>query len=135
LVVKRLAEKNIDHTQYYTAGMIRNPYDRIISFWKWSSKYLKKTLNEFLSEKNISPLLDFFSIDSKVEVNNFIRYENLQEDFNAFCNQIGIPPQQLPHKNSSNHKHYTEYYDDETRQIVAEKYAKDIEYFNYKFGE
>jgi hypothetical protein len=53
---------------------------------------------------------------------NFIgSYENLQEDFNSVCNQIGIPPYELPHYNQSQHKDWSEYYDDELIEFVKKR--------------
>lgn len=137
--VKEVISKEKYNT-YFKFAFVRNPYERCVSAWKYEIKMgytpSEKNLLEFV--RGLNPT-DFNSkyLNQYDFVNgcDFIgKYENLQEDFYTICDKIGIPRQQLPHVNKTKHKHYTEYYDEETCQIVAEKYKKDIEYFGYKFG-
>ncbi|MEE2975631.1 MAG: sulfotransferase family 2 domain-containing protein [Thermodesulfobacteriota bacterium] len=130
---------------FYSFTFTRNPFDRLVSEYFYLKKRLKKLPNNtkegliFLSNKSENGIMGNHCMHQHKFINDNINYvgkfENLQEDFNIICDKIGIPKQQLPHSNKSKHKHYTEYYDDETKQIVAEKYARDIECFGYEFGE
>ena len=125
---------------------MRNPFERAVSIVEYVNAFNRDNgfphlildfkefyIKDFINEQEKSKYSSQYDF---IKGCDFVgKLENLQEDFNKICDKIGIPQQQLPRINKSTHKHYTEYYDDETRQIVAEKYAKDIEYFGYEFGE
>ena len=130
----------------FVFSSVRNPYSRAVSMYKHESWDCAKTFKEFCravkTNKYPHPRAKWHSStltehiidkDNNLKVDFVIRLENAQEDLNIVCDKIAIPRQQLPHKNKSKHRHYTEYYDDETRQIIAEKYARDIEFFGYEF--
>ena len=82
------------------------------------------------------------------------RFETLQQDFDRVCEQLGITECSLPHRNRSDkksrglkrklknylymngenrHQGMADFYDAETRAVVAGYYAKDIEAFGYQF--
>ena len=148
---------------YYKFTFVRNPWDRIVSlyyfwfnqtessiFYQWDFKqadFIKnnnlsfhdfvKIINSndtvFHDKPHLNPYIGFFMEDPSSF--DFIgKIENYQKDFEIICDKISITKERIPHVNVSKHKHYIEYYDNETRQIVADKYAKDIEYFGYEFG-
>ena len=71
---------------------------------------------------------------------NYIgKTETLQQDFDQVIETLNdkydaeIPLQQLPLLNTTTHKHYSEYYDKESREIVSRVYKNDLTRFNYKF--
>jgi chondroitin 4-sulfotransferase 11 len=154
---KKIDEYDIENVdEYFKFCFVRNPWDRFVSTYSYFKKGGRgrpgdikdsevvnsyENFNDFVN--NIQELKESFNdrhfynqsywLDDSLD---FIgRFESLQEDFNTVCDMIDIPHTQLPHKNKSKHKHYTEYYDEESKQIVADIYANDIECFDYKFGE
>ena len=146
--VVQIKESKVLHPNfddYYLFTFTRNPFCRLVSEYFYLKDRLKLSndvkkgliyMANTYSENGIYGLHCMYQykfIDDSV--NRVGKFENLQTDFDIICDEIGLPRQQLPHENKTNHKHYTEYYDDETRQIVAERYAKDIERFGYKFRE
>jgi len=121
---------------YKLYGVVRNPYERMVSWWLWRRRFLQENESflDFLKLSNQWMDINYYQYFGGKKI-GILRHENLASDFASFCDEVGIPRQKLPHLNKSKHKHYAEYYDEETKQIVSEKYAKDIEYFGYKFGE
>jgi hypothetical protein len=160
---------------YFKFSFVRNPWDRMISIYKHSGYSKRCGFKEyifgdfmkmhwkhrhwfvgqqagFLYDENGGKLVDYVG-----------RFENLQEDFDHVCKQIGIPLATVPHANKSKnettssgqitgqgaeqsrqesgmqgvdipyYRTYMEYYDSESKEFVAELYKQDIELFGYKF--
>jgi Sulfotransferase family len=62
------------------------------------------------------------------------KVESFVADVNVVRERLGLEPvAEQPRKNKSAHGHYSQYYDDETRERVAEVFADDIEAFGYTF--
>jgi len=123
---------------------VRNPWDRLISFY-FSPHNGVKTWDRdmFISlVKRVSPMIDYLRVHntginrakSSIDIDYIIRYESLQDDFDAVCDKLELPRRSLPHRNKSDHNYYSEYYDDALLKMVSNLFAKDIELFRYDFA-
>jgi hypothetical protein len=60
------------------------------------------------------------------------RFENLEGDFKQVLSKIGHPNVSLPHARRTIRKPFFEYYTPQLWHMVGERYAKDIEMFDYE---
>jgi hypothetical protein len=123
----------------YKFTCVRNPWERMVSYYftpgqgkEWDRKAFKKTVSETLSGADYLRLEEG-EADPFRNMNRVIRFENLAEDFQLVCADLGIPPEPLPRYNRSEREHYSKYYDDELRGLVAQLCAAEIARFGYTF--
>lgn len=142
---------------WYVFATVRNPWDRCVSAWAYQSTIPERDVPPFsewcpwrlsrmvppgVTEKNwgaLRPLLDqtmdFIRVNITRGEVRFVRFESLQDDFDGVCADLDLPQIELPHTLKTEHDHYSTYYDDRTRALVAEYFARDIARFGYQFEE
>lgn len=156
---KHFIENKWNWDEYFKFSTVRNPWDRMVSNYNFFSKYI--TLYEknnkgkediytmFIDILQKNPTFEdyiknhlqkeesyefWYKDETGTILLDFIgKVETLQHDFDSICKKIGISQQKIQCKNATKHEHYSKYYTNETKQIVAEKYANEIDYFNYRF--
>ena len=136
----------------------RNPWDRLVSAFfflkksdlKRNRRFARRNLSayndfdsfvrQWVTQKSVwrfthfLPQHHFICIDKRLGVDFVGFYENLAEDFAIVAKKIGRPTA-LREENrlGGRAKDYQQYYNDETRNIVAEAYAEDIALLGYSF--
>ena len=137
-------KKGLDWDEYFKFGFVRNPWDRELSNYFFNGGKLKppedvsfkEFLNVHLFKGGQINITNIPQCDYLIDVNYVARFENYIEEVKYLFNRIDVPmPQPLIHINKTEHKPYWEYYDDADIIKVEEWYKKDIEMYNYEFGE
>jgi len=145
-------------SQYFKFTIVRNPWERLVSTCAWTDQKwargeelepapfdeLVRHLHQlFLAARHASSPLAVshhlqpqyqYACDERLQpmVDFIARYENLEQDWRRICARLHIN-MGLPVRMRSHHRPYREYYNEDTRAMVAEVYARDAELFDYAF--
>jgi hypothetical protein len=143
---------------YFKFTFVRNPWDRVVSCYHYLKDGGSREGDRLWFSTELAPLKDFEQFVKRwlnkeniwtkqaftpqyhyiVERRNkaqvdFVGYlENLEEDFEHIRTRMGLDCH-LQHVNKSKHHDYRDYYNEETKAIVAEAYETDIKLLGYNF--
>jgi hypothetical protein len=147
------ASFDIDSIRGYTTfAFVRNPWERLYSWYSLFTKYNPRkdqetfSFEEFLYnytkiarnygiDKNFRfNQLDYFQAPNGKIIPSFVgRYETFTEDVLHMFDSIGIRVDSISWLNAAEHPCYRREYSTEAREFVADLCAKDIDYWNYQF--
>ena len=137
-------------------AVVRNPFDRLVSMYFFAQKHdLGKIYDidtgSFLSfargfhrlskDENFfhaMPQVKFIEHDQSYWF-TVVKFENLKEGIRDFIEENGLndcfDAEKLETLNTTDHLHYSDYYDNETKQIVKDMWGCDLDAFSYSFDD
>lgn len=133
--------------RYFKFAIVRNPWDRLVSEYKYIQKTQShgrhrkvKKLGSFerfvdmqIPRRDAYQLNQLCGRDGEYLMDFVGKLESLDEDWKNICERIGIPYVELPRKNVSVHRPYSDYYTPALRDRVAKHWSREIERFAYTF--
>ena len=78
----------------------------------------------------------YFSKNGEIYFDVSLRFENLQEDYNSLCSQLGVESKTLPRAKTKPRKdrsHYSAHYNESTKAEIENTFKKQIKFFGYEF--
>jgi len=147
--------KDIEHLNlpYYKFCFFRNPWGRAVSGYFYEKKRGEPTalgksrdntpFEETILDIDRDPGV-FFKPQTYWITNDegliypdihIYKFEEMDASWLHICKTLGLHHTPLPHKNKSSHTHYSTYYTDETRDIVAKHHQLEIEMMGYTFKD
>lgn len=138
------------YKKYFKFAFVRNPWDRVVSCYfnkvvtqshpPFAICY-ERTFEEFVyfinginlakADIHIRLQTELIPLD---QVDFIGRMEQFSKDLGYVLKKLGIRyPVTLKKRNSSSHEHYSKYYNNITKKIIADKYKADIKAFGYQF--
>jgi hypothetical protein len=128
-------------SEYYKFTIERNPYDKAISRYFWSTRDLptRPSISDYLKMESPRKLSNWgiYTINGTLAVDYVIRYEQLAKELPKVLRRLNLTDSiQLPRakgKHRVEKKHYSMILDTSARERIEQVCANELKEFNYKW--
>lgn len=144
--VQKCQEEYPEHfNSYYKWTIVRDPWHREVSIYNMMRnqiKYRHMSFKQFLKEVTVPQVKDdklpvfknqikYITIDGDIHLDKIIRYEYLEEGWKQICKSIGKEHQKLNRLRHLTKEPISNFYDQESIDIVSEIRKEDIKFLKY----
>jgi hypothetical protein len=127
---------------YFKFAFERNPWDRQVSlyYWRYPDPQTRPDFETFLTDRRwlrTTKNFGIYAIGDEVAVDFVGRYDRLLPDLRTALAEVGISEEPrlpgLKTQTRAKGRDYRSYYNDQTRDIVADLYRREIDAFGFEF--